>query len=90
MEKVENASNQYFLLFPQCILPYQRQKFSLKLALDLSSADTLNLVLSKKLSFGKKLTLTHQVNKIDVFSTEKSAISSGCFAPGMSQQNSVD
>ena len=24
--KGENASNQYFLLFPQCFLPYQRQR----------------------------------------------------------------
>ena len=25
----ENAGNQHFLLFPQCFLPYQRQKLSL-------------------------------------------------------------
>ena len=26
VEKGENAGNQHFLLFPQCFLPYQRQK----------------------------------------------------------------
>ena len=28
VEKGENAANQHFLLFPQCFLPYQRQKLS--------------------------------------------------------------
>ena len=29
--KGENAGNHYFLLFPQCILPYQKQKSSFEL-----------------------------------------------------------
>ena len=31
--KGENAGNQHFLLFPQCFLPYQRQKSSFELLL---------------------------------------------------------
>ena len=33
MGKGENAGNQYFLLFPQCFLPYQRLKLSFKVLL---------------------------------------------------------
>ena len=35
--KGENAGNQHFLLFPQCVLPYQGKK------LKLSSANAFNL-----------------------------------------------
>ena len=45
--KGENAGNQHFLLFPQCFLDQP--------TFDLSSANALNLVMSKNLSFGKEL-----------------------------------
>ena len=55
--KGENPGNHYFLLFPQCFQPYQRQKTSLLSTFILSSADALNLDLPKILLFGKDLKL---------------------------------
>ena len=55
VEKRENADNQHFLLLLQCFLPYQEQKFIILTTFNLSSANALNLVLSKELLFGKEL-----------------------------------
>ena len=46
---LENTGNQHFLLFPQCFLPYQREKSWL--LQHLSSANAFKLVTSKILSF---------------------------------------
>ena len=53
--KGENAGNQHFLLFPQCFLLYQRKKEIITAAFNLSSANAVNLELSKNLSFVKEL-----------------------------------
>ena len=52
--KGENAGDQHFLPFPQCFLPYHRQKSSFEPHL-FSSANAFNLVMSKILLFGKEL-----------------------------------
>ena len=59
MEKRENSSNQYFLLFPQCLLPNQKKKkkeIVISAISNLSSANALNLDQAKILSLGKTLT----------------------------------
>ena len=50
MGKGENAGNQNFLLFPQCFLPYQREK----------SANAFDLVWPKTLQFSKALNIRWQ------------------------------
>ena len=55
---VGKGENQYFLLFPQCFLLYQRHKSPFLTTFKLSSANALNLDQSKTLSFGKGLTLS--------------------------------
>ena len=54
--KGENAGNQHFLLFPQCFLPYQREKSLFQTTFILSSANAFNLDQSKIVPFGKGLT----------------------------------
>ena len=49
--KRENHSNQHFLLFTQCFLPYEKQNSSLLL----SSTNVFNFAKAKILSFGKEL-----------------------------------
>ena len=53
--KGENASNQHFLLFPQCFLPFPIQISIFQLHFFLSSANAFNLDRSKILSIGEKL-----------------------------------
>ena len=55
--KGENAGRQHFLLFAQCFLLYQREnhQFIYIVKSNLSSANALNLVTSKTMSFGKGL-----------------------------------
>ena len=50
VEKVENAGNQHFILFPQCFLPYQRQITTI-LTFNLLSANIFNLFKASVLSF---------------------------------------
>ena len=52
--KGENAGNQHFLLFPQCLYPF-KTKFIFSAELSLLSANAFNLDQSKKLSFGEEL-----------------------------------
>ena len=49
-----NAGNQHFLLFPQCFLPFKTE-IIIRATFILSSANAMNLVTSKILSFGKEL-----------------------------------
>ena len=51
MSKGGNADKQHFLLYAQCLLPYERQTFCV--TLNLSSTNTLNLEKTKILSSGK-------------------------------------
>ena len=53
--KGEDASKQHFLLFPQCFNPIEKE--IILATFYLSSANALNLVKSKKFSFGKGLQL---------------------------------
>ena len=53
--KGENAGNQHFLLFPPFFLLYANTNFNFWVAIILSSANALNLVNDKILSFGKAL-----------------------------------
>ena len=62
MDKRENAGNQHFLFFPQCLIPSQKECQFLSHILSLSSANAFNLDRVKISSFGKKLTL-HQTTK---------------------------
>ena len=50
LRKEENADKQYFLLFPQCFLP-----FNFSATLMFSSANALDLDYSKNLLSGKEL-----------------------------------
>ena len=54
VRKRENAGSQYFLLSPQCLVPYQR-KIKTSAILKLLSANAFNLNESKILSFGREL-----------------------------------
>ena len=54
--KGENASNQHFLLFARCFLPFPKQ-INFPATFNLSSADAFNLNQFTNLSFGKELTL---------------------------------
>ena len=62
----ENAGNQHFLLFQQCFLLYHIEKSSLvTFNLSFAKFNTLNLVTSKILPFGKELNvfILHQYIK---------------------------
>ena len=53
--KGENAGNQHFLLFPQCVLPISIQISSFSVTFILLSVSSFNLDQSKNLSFDKGL-----------------------------------
>ena len=53
--KGENAGHQHFLLFPQCFLPYQRQKLSFQQHLFCRLQNAFKLDQSKILQFGEEL-----------------------------------
>ena len=53
--KGENAGNQHFLLFPQCLHPYKGKFASFEPHLKLSSANAFNLDKATVLLFGKGL-----------------------------------
>ena len=58
VEKGENADNQHFLLFPQCLLLYQEKFLHSGTIFYLSSAKVFNLDQSKVLFLRKDLTLS--------------------------------
>ena len=55
MGKGENADNQYFLLFPTMFSTLSKTDIIILATFYLSSANPLNLIQSKNLSFGKEL-----------------------------------
>ena len=55
VRKEDNAGNQYFLLFPQCFLPYQKEESSFQQQLFCRLLMLSIWTSLKKLSFGKWL-----------------------------------
>ena len=61
----ENAGNQYFLISPQCFLPFPKQKLIFFFSqIYLLSANAFNLDQSEILSFVKALMFSFRVIKI--------------------------